>query len=61
MKRNPLLFTVNVDRLGDRVVGALTRVPTAIAVIAGTYVCLCVCVQSLFTPSNRKRDFELVP
>ena len=36
MKRNPLFFTENVDR--DRVVGAPTRVPNAIAVIAGTYV-----------------------
>ena len=36
MKRNPLFFTENADR--DRVVGAPTRVPNAIAVIAGTYV-----------------------
>ena len=52
MKRNPLLFTENVD--GDRVVEAPTRVPTAIAVIAGAYVCIFVCAVIVYSIKQKK-------
>ena len=51
MKRNLLFFTENVDR--DRVVGAPTRVPTAIAVIAGTYVCIFVCAVIAYSIKHK--------
>ena len=57
MKRNPLLFTENVD--GDRVVEAPTRVPTAIAVIAGAYVCIFVCAVIVLRHQTEKGILSL--